>query len=59
MKVIGMTVKDHVPRVTALVAVVFIVQRLVHVADEMNHEFKGREFSPRWDAFGGCRKGGA
>ena len=33
--------KDHVPRVAALVAVVFIMQRLVQVADEMNHEFEG------------------
>ena len=41
MKVIGVTVKDNVPRVTALVAVVFIVQRLVQVADEMNHELEG------------------
>jgi hypothetical protein len=41
MKVIGMTAKDHVPRVTALATVVFIMQRLVQVADEMNHEFEG------------------
>jgi hypothetical protein len=52
-----MTAKDHVPRVTGLVAVVFIVQRLVHGADEMNHEFMGRKFSPRWDAFGGLPEG--
>ena len=38
---IAPTGKDHVARVTALVAVVFIVQRLVQVADEMNHEFEG------------------
>jgi len=35
IKVMGMAVKDHVARVTALVAVVFIMQRLVQVADEM------------------------
>jgi hypothetical protein len=41
MKVIEMTLKDHVPRVPAPVAVVFIMQRLVQVTDEMNREFKG------------------
>ena len=41
MKVIGMTVKDHLATVTALVAVVFIMQWLVQVADEMNHESEG------------------
>jgi len=41
MKVVGMTVKDDVACVAAAVAVVFIMQRLVQVADEMNHEFEG------------------
>ena len=41
MKIIGMTVKHHLARVAALVAIVFIMQRLVQVADEMNHEFQG------------------
>ncbi len=40
MKVIGMTAKDHMASVTALVPVVFIMQRLVQVPDEMNHEFE-------------------
>ena len=41
MKVIRVSVKDHVPRVAAVVAVVFIMQRLVQVGDEMNNEFEG------------------
>ena len=41
MKVVGMTAKDHVPHVAALVLVVCNMQGLVHVADEMNHEFEG------------------
>lgn len=36
-----MTAKDHVPRVTALVAGVFILQRLGRVAVEMYYEFEG------------------
>jgi hypothetical protein len=36
-----MTAKDYVPRVAAVVAVVFIMQGLVQVADKMNHEFEG------------------
>lgn len=36
-----MTAEHHVPRVTALIAVIFIMQRLVQVADEMDHEFEG------------------
>jgi hypothetical protein len=41
MKVVGMIVEDHVARVAAAVAIVFIVQRLVKVTHEMNHEFEG------------------
>jgi len=35
------TIKDHVAKVAALVAVVFIMQPLVQVSDEMNHEIEG------------------
>jgi len=38
MKVIGMTVKGYVALVAVLVAADFIVQRLVQVSEEMNHE---------------------
>jgi hypothetical protein len=56
MKVIGMIVKYHLARVTALVAVVFIMQRLVQVANEVNHEFEGLRLSPNNSRFLKTRK---
>ena len=39
-----MVVKDHVAIIAAPVAIVFIMQRLVYIADEMNHEFDDLSF---------------
>src|SRR6516164_3662406 len=36
-----MAVQDHVEVVSSLVAVVLVVQRLVHVADEVNDKLQG------------------
>jgi hypothetical protein len=44
MQVVGMAVQDHVAVVSSLVAVVFVVQGLVHVADEVNNELEGFGF---------------
>ena len=55
VKVIVVAVEDNVPPVTALVAVVFIVQRLVQVADEMNHELEG--LGARGSGFGARVRG--
>ena len=36
-----MAVQDHVAVVSSLVAVILVVQRLVHVADEVNDKLQG------------------
>ena len=40
VKIVGPAVEDHMARVSALVAVILVVQGLVHVADEVNHELQ-------------------
>jgi hypothetical protein len=40
VEVFGLAVKEDVPSATALVAAVFVMQRLVQVADEVDHELE-------------------
>jgi hypothetical protein len=52
MQIIDVTATHYVPRVSAFVAVVFIVKRLGQVADEMYHEFEGLGTGSRELRFG-------